>query len=68
MGKEIFHKIIPRMKTQKGNEYPDKDKVWKQYGMIKVQDLNIVPGMDVEVEITLREYDKNKVNIEEKEN
>ena len=65
MGKEILNKHIPKMKVQKGSSYAIKG-VITTYGMIKLNDLVLSDyiGKDVEIDIRVREYDKDDVNKE----
>lgn len=65
MGKEILNKHIPKLKVQEGSSYPSGDKIIT-YGLIKFNDLVLGKyiGKDVELEVIVREYDKNIINKE----
>lgn len=56
MGQTILEKTIPRLRTQRGNKYP----TGVQYGYVKIQDVAIPIGIDVEIEVIIREFDKTK--------
>lgn len=62
MGKEILHKTWPRKKAGKGSTYDGVN----FYGRLTLDDFNITIGKEYEVEVIVREYDKDIVYTEEK--